>query len=93
MERDLTRGAVPGHLLAMSVPVMLGFLAQTLQPWAAELGRRLKPVLELGWLHLTKRQYNWVVVLARLSARPKSTKIRPAPVGQDVSATVPAGNG
>jgi hypothetical protein len=29
-ERDLTRGGVPGHLLAMSVPVMLGFLAQTL---------------------------------------------------------------
>ena len=30
MERDLTRGGVPGHLLAMSVPVMLGYLAQTL---------------------------------------------------------------
>jgi putative MATE family efflux protein len=30
MERDLTRGGIPGHLLAMSVPVMLGFLAQTL---------------------------------------------------------------
>jgi putative MATE family efflux protein len=30
MERDLTRGGIPGHLLAMSVPVMLGYLAQTL---------------------------------------------------------------
>src|SRR4030042_2941605 len=30
MERDLPRGGVPGHLLAMSVPVMLGCLAQTL---------------------------------------------------------------
>jgi hypothetical protein len=50
-------------------PALKGFLTQTLQPWAAELGRRLKPVLELGWLHLTKRQYNWVVVLARLAER------------------------
>ena len=30
MERDLTRGGIFGHLLSMSVPVMLGFLAQTL---------------------------------------------------------------
>ncbi len=50
-------------------PALKGFLTQTLQPWAAELARRLKPVLELGWLHLTKRQYNWVVVLARLAER------------------------
>jgi hypothetical protein len=50
-------------------PALKGFLTQSLQPWAAELGRRLKPVLELGWLHLTKRQYNWLVVLARLAER------------------------
>jgi hypothetical protein len=30
MERDLTRGGIPGHLLAMSLSVMLGYLAQTL---------------------------------------------------------------
>jgi putative MATE family efflux protein len=30
MERDLTRGGILGHLLSMSVPVMLGYLAQTL---------------------------------------------------------------
>ena len=50
-------------------PALKGFLVQTLQPWAAELNQRLKPVLELGWLHLTKRQYNWVAVLARLAER------------------------
>ncbi len=50
-------------------PALKGFLTQILQPWAAELGRRLKPVLELGWLHLTKRQYNWLAVLARLTER------------------------
>jgi hypothetical protein len=50
-------------------PALRGFLTQSLQPWAAELAQRLKPVLELGWLHLTKRQYNWLVVLGRLSER------------------------
>ena len=30
MERELTRGGVLGHVLGMSVPVMLGYLAQTL---------------------------------------------------------------
>ena len=50
-------------------PALKGFLTQTLQPWAAELSQRLKPVLELGWLHLTKRQYNWIAVLARLAER------------------------
>ena len=50
-------------------PALKGFLAQSLQPWAAELSQRLKPVLELGWLHLTKRQYNWLAVLARLCDR------------------------
>jgi hypothetical protein len=50
-------------------PAVKTFLAQTLQPWASELAQRLKPVLELGWLHLTKRQYNWLAVLARLAAR------------------------
>jgi hypothetical protein len=50
-------------------PALKGFLTQTLQPWAAELAQRLKPALELGWLHLTKRQYNWVAVLARLAER------------------------
>jgi len=50
-------------------PALKGFLTRTLQPWAVELSQRLKPVLELGWLHLTKRQYNWVVVLARLAER------------------------
>jgi hypothetical protein len=50
-------------------PALKGFLTQTLQPWAAELTQRLKPVLELGWLHLTKRQYNWIAALARLAER------------------------
>jgi hypothetical protein len=50
-------------------PALKGFLTQTLQPWAAELSQRLKPVLELGWLHLTKRQYNWIAALARLAER------------------------
>jgi hypothetical protein len=50
-------------------PALKYFLTQILQPWAVELGQRLKPVLELGWLHLTKRQYNWLVVLARLAER------------------------
>jgi hypothetical protein len=29
-------------------PALKYFLTQILQPWAAELGQRLKPVLELG---------------------------------------------
>jgi hypothetical protein len=50
-------------------PRLLGFFEQYLQPWAAELARRIEPVLDLGWLHLTKRQYNWVVVLRQLCER------------------------
>lgn len=50
-------------------PRIARFFEQHLQPWAAELARRLEPVLDLGWLHLTKRQYNWIVVLKQLCDR------------------------
>ena len=50
MERDLTRGGIFAHLLAMSVPVMIGFLAQTLYDlvdlfW---IGRLAGPSASLG---------------------------------------------
>jgi hypothetical protein len=50
-------------------PQLAEFFGQRLQPWASELTRRLQPVLDLGWLHLTKRQYNWIVVLKQLCDR------------------------
>jgi len=54
-------------------PAVKRFFVQSLLPWAGELARRLQPVLELGWLHLGKRQYNWVAVLARLADRALAT--------------------
>jgi hypothetical protein len=50
-------------------PHLPEFFERYLQPWAAELARRLEPVLDLGWLHLTKRQYNWIAVLKQLCDR------------------------
>jgi hypothetical protein len=50
-------------------PRLPRFFEQHFQPWAAELSRRLEPVLDLGWLHLGKRQYNWIVVLKQLCDR------------------------
>jgi hypothetical protein len=54
-------------------PQLGRFFEQYLQPWAAELARRLEPVLDLGWLHLGKRQYNWIVVLKQLCDRIMTT--------------------
>ena len=50
-------------------PHMRTFLVQELQPSAAELSRRLSPVMEHGWLYLTPRQYNLVVLLKRMADR------------------------
>ncbi|MGA2762279.1 MAG: hypothetical protein ABSG17_02835 [Spirochaetia bacterium] len=50
-------------------PELTAFLVRQVQGWAADLSPRLKPVLDNGWLHLTPRQYNLVVVLKRLSDR------------------------
>lgn len=50
-------------------PRLPGNLVRELQPSAADLSRRLKPFLEHGWLYLTPRQYNLVVLLKRLADR------------------------
>jgi hypothetical protein len=54
---------------ARADPQLPRFFEQYLQPWATELAQHLEPVLDLGWLHLTKRQYNWIVVLKQLCDR------------------------
>ena len=30
MEKDLTQGAIPGYLVRLAVPTMMGFMAQTM---------------------------------------------------------------
>jgi hypothetical protein len=43
------------------------FLVRDLQNWSAEISHRLELVTEHGWLHLTPRQYNLVVLLKSLA--------------------------
>ena len=45
------------------------FLVRQVQAWATELFPRLKLVTDHGWVHLTPRQYNHVVLLKRLCDR------------------------
>lgn len=45
------------------------FFVKELQPSAIELSRLLVPVIEHGWLYLTPRQYNLLVLLKRLLDR------------------------
>ena len=45
------------------------FFVRELQPSAVELSRLLAPVAEHGWLYLTPRQYNLLVLLKRLLDR------------------------
>lgn len=54
-------------------PALKTFFTRSLPPWAGELAGRLQPVLEMGWLHLTKRQYNGLALLARLCERVQAT--------------------
>ncbi len=56
----------PGIRLDPQLPV---FLAKEILTTAAELSLRLDPVVEHGWLHLTPRQYNFLVLLKRLADR------------------------
>ena len=56
----------PGIRMDAGLP---NFLVKELQAWAHELSARLKVVAELGWAHLTPHQYNYVVLLKRLSDR------------------------
>lgn len=72
--RDFGRRShvLEAHLLPPGVrvdPHMKTFLVQELHPSAVELSRRLSPVMEHGWLYLTPRQYNYVVLLKRLADR------------------------
>jgi hypothetical protein len=48
---------------------LTGFLVRQVQGWAIDLSRRLAPVLETGWIHLTPRQYNLLALLRRLCDR------------------------
>jgi hypothetical protein len=50
-------------------PQLPAFLTREILPTAAELSLRLDPVVEHGWLHLTPRQYNLLVLLKRLADR------------------------
>ncbi len=50
-------------------PQLPAFLAKEILTSAAELSLRLDPVVEHGWLHLTPRQYNLIVLLKRLADR------------------------
>jgi hypothetical protein len=56
----------PGIRLDPNLP---SFLVTQVQAWATELSPRLKVVTDQGWVHLTPRQYNHVVLLRRLSDR------------------------
>ena len=56
----------PGIRLDPNLP---SFLVKQLQAWAGELSPRLQVVVEHGWLHLTPRQYNHIVLVKRLSDR------------------------
>jgi hypothetical protein len=53
-------------------PNLAFFLVKQAQAWAAELSTRLQAVVEHGWLHLTPRQYNHVVLVKRLADRIQS---------------------
>jgi hypothetical protein len=55
----------PGIRLDPNLP---SFLVKV-QGWATELSPRLKAITDHGWVHLTPRQYNHVVLLRRLSDR------------------------
>jgi hypothetical protein len=48
---------------------LVDFLTNEVKGSAKELSLRLKPVVEHGWLYLTPRQYNLIVLLKRLSDR------------------------
>ena len=50
-------------------PHLTAFLVKEVQPSAAELSHLLAPVIEHGWLSLTPRQYNLLVLLKRLTDR------------------------
>jgi hypothetical protein len=50
-------------------PRLKTFFLKEVQPAAVELARQLAPVLEHGWLFLTPRQYNLLVMLKRLAER------------------------
>ena len=41
-------------------------LHEWIQSWSTELLSYLKPVLQVGWRHLSKREYNMIVALERL---------------------------
>jgi hypothetical protein len=56
----------PGIRLDQNLP---SFLVKQVQAWATELSPRLKAVTDHGWVHLTPRQYNHVVLLKKLSDR------------------------
>jgi hypothetical protein len=56
----------PGIKIDPHLPV---FLAKEILTTAAALSLRLAPVVEHGWLHLTPRQYNLLVLLKRLADR------------------------
>jgi hypothetical protein len=56
----------PGIRLDPNLP---SFLVKQVQALASELSPRLKTILDHGWVHLTPRQYNHVVLLKRLSDR------------------------
>lgn len=59
----------PGIRLDQNMP---NFLVRQAQAWAAELSPRLKGITDHGWVHLTPRQYNHVVLLKRLCDRIQS---------------------
>ncbi|MGD0728378.1 MAG: hypothetical protein ABSB63_22950 [Spirochaetia bacterium] len=61
-----TRLLPPGIRIDPQLPA---FLAKEILTTAAELSLRLNPVVEHGWLHLTPRQYNLLVLLKRLADR------------------------
>jgi hypothetical protein len=56
----------PGVRLDPNLP---SFLVTHAQAWASELATRLQAVVEHGWIHLTPRQYNHVVLVKRLADR------------------------
>ena len=55
-------------------PHLPAFLAKEILTTAAELSLRLDPVVEHGWLHLTPKQYNLLVLLKRLADRVRAVE-------------------
>lgn len=51
-------------------------LADWLPSWCTELASYLKPILQVGWKHVSKREYNMIVALERLCSEVESINFK-----------------